>query len=379
MLLLYTQTADPIGNEIQDNLVFTQGGFGQGLYWLAKEHMPADIAPDFVEALKTSIIFMDMVQFLDGTYISLRETDRPTSNFYDLDPEIDEKGNVKFKGESKLRRLIFITQSHERGTHFSPYASLPSHSVSRIADYIFIQAPKNRNKQLQLESYVSDIAHETAHAYYFIKNKISAAVDVKDAIKKGIDDEVATRRVEEAVLEQIRVAGRLPPVAENQTERQATDAKEGGSKRADVERSLISVPPSVTYLEHFYLEYYLKKVRKDTDNETLPKIRKKIEKMKIEPLRLYPRADIFDYGESLDFRSYLQPSPADFDADLSKNPDYALLYYTRRVFSYDWKEFKALNLSGKIYFDQKEEIVLRHLRFLEELEAVTYTPRDDDG
>jgi len=225
----------------------SQGQFGKALAGFAKIAYVSDAV---IRLLRRSKTFASMVRTLDQKYLWIDSGLLPEGG-WSIDWDADENGVLR-KGPYQGRRVLSIVYSLG-GSYFSPAGDSRTAAYDTIAiDRAPSQAP-SLGKPVTLKEngeWIERIAHETAHAFRHVLGLRRAGKTAVERINGGIDDEIATRKVEGQVVGELRK--QFPKFAPYQP-------TTGRLERWAVERDLVTVNLlRRTYLEHFVLNERLR-------------------------------------------------------------------------------------------------------------------------
>jgi hypothetical protein len=293
------------------NVAVSKGEFGRALRGLG-------IPNAVVKLLKLSPTFRKMIATLDKRYVYIWNP--AETQHRRLLPQTSADGLVT-SGTFKGRRIINVQES-QTGSTFEPYTSPDNPGYY---DLISIKKPAASETGEWLEV----IAHETAHAFHAVNPPApSSAKGAADRIRAAVAEEIATRRIEAAVLSEIlktasgrrTLAGFAPST--------------GSSIRRVVERDFFPSPLRRTYLEHFVLIELLRQAieRENLTDHELEAKNKEISRI---PIR--------------GWRTRKFPS------------DYSKIRFWMRVIDFRWRRAMQLHRPGTVEFARlKEQILQEH-------------------
>ena len=219
----------------QNQVVVSNGEFGNALALFARNAGLPNAVPWL---LKQSAAFNGIVKALDGKYVHLDGSTVPVSWGSDWSPDAD---GVLTKGPQVGRRMVLVRISVQ-GTSFAPWASP---DASHSADTILIETPSSRLSEFDRRGlWLERIVHESIHAHRHVLGLRRSGSNPAARIRAAIDDEIATRTEEGAIVNDLRTRfpnfGRYQPTT-------------GSVVPAEVERDFFSSALRLSYLEHFVL------------------------------------------------------------------------------------------------------------------------------
>ncbi|RZU76727.1 D-alanyl-D-alanine carboxypeptidase-like protein [Micromonospora kangleipakensis] len=249
-------SAEPSGN-----IAVSTGEFGKAL----KAYARLTGVPDSViRLLKQSTTYKSIVKVLDEKYIA-GVVGSEVNKFQNGD-------GVFTAGTHQGRRRVYVLESLH-GSQFSPFGSPDNYLAG---DIIFIERPDGTGdptQQVSLQAkgqWLESIAHESIHAARLVQGRRRAGATPTARITAGIDDEIATRKMERQIVDELR--GKFKEFAKFQP-------TTGSFERSSVERDFFPGEQRRTYLEHFVLAELLNSGRQQLSQsqiaayqELVPKI-----------------------------------------------------------------------------------------------------------
>jgi hypothetical protein len=306
-------------------LKVTSGALGKALEVFTNQWSVPDRA---IFLLQKSPTFMRLASVVDANYVWRGDS-------YKVDPtgESGPDGRL-LKGPYKGRRELFDVLHGP--AEFEPFQAAPEPGYVKVSgDVIRIQST-------DVPGFISEVAHETAHAAQLVGASAPPPTTVQDEVNAAIRDEVGARTSEAKVLSELPGA-----------DIKAQAAKVGTRVPAEVERD-ISPAFGLTYVENAFFASRLREAQtKDglTDDEA-SQVRDKVEtEFKGKTL---PKS-------GLHFKPNLSAS------GIYELSDYGDIWFNRRLAQEEWKQFaQNHNPTDADYAAQKENLVQDHAkRFFE--------------
>ncbi len=306
-------------------LKVTSGALGKALEVFTNQWKVPDRA---IVLLQRSPTFMKLAAVVDSNYVWRGDS-------YKIDPlgESGPDGRL-IKGRYKGRRELFDVILGK--AEFEPFQAPPEPGHSKLSGDVI------RIESTDIPGFISEIAHETAHAAQLVGASAPPPRTIVDEVNAAIKDEVGARTAEAKVLSEI--PGR---------DVKAQAAKVGTRVPAEVERD-VSPAFGLTYVENAFFGARLREAQtKDgiTDQDA-ERIREGIEKK--------------FQGKTLP-KPELQFKPNVGASGLYELSDYGEIWFNRRLAQAEWKEFDQNHSpSHSDYAAEKEKLVQDHAkRFFE--------------
>lgn len=297
-------------------LKVSSGTFGE----LLEDFTHGSINDDTVKLLAKSAGFMALVKILDQHYIS-------TLDAHVLKWERKEIGTVISDDTGKITK----GPAEAMGKHFlrielGPGRFLPlgAQDNNTGVDSIFVRADTPAH-------FIQDLSHEATHAARHVSGAVPEPKDLADAVKLGIEDEIAARTSEAQII------AKMPKAIRN-----AADPT-GSIKRPEIERDL-SPGFNLTYLELFFFGFEMQNARKTeqlTDDE-VKQMQAKADKGQAIVLR--PPGDVSD------------------PHSIFKHSDFGDLLVARKTCQNDWIKFSDSHTdpSDPNFAKDKDALLQKH-------------------
>jgi hypothetical protein len=313
----------------------TWGEFGKALVRFAGiGHVPNAVS----WFLQHSPTYLLIIQALDAKYLHFNSGQGlPTSWSTDWEPDAD---GVFTKGPHINRRMLSIELS-SFGSFFQPFSN-PENFLP--FDVIFLQKPPSQSPDPTIPVTVKEwgewiemIAHESVHAWRHILGKRRAGKTAADRIRAGIDDEIATRKWEGKIVNELRNQfGNFRPY----------QPQTGSILPWAVERDIFPGQLRRSYLEHFVLSERLHEARRQLSDDDVKKYDNFVKQIDLSkrPLNSYLAASpqfVHPRGKKGEVSRFQQ--------------DYPNLLLALRVIDLRWQSVKSLVQEGDLYRDAELE------------------------
>jgi hypothetical protein len=342
----------------QAQVVVSNGEFGNALALFARNAGLPNAVPWL---LTQSAAFNAIVQTLDGKYVHLDGPTVPVSWGIDWAPDAD---GVLTKGPHAGQRMVLVRVS-VGGTFFTPWAS-PDFTHS--ADTIVIETPSLGAAPLdQRGLWLERIVHESIHAHRHVTGLRRSGATPAQRISAAIDDEIATRQQEGAIVNDLRTRfpnfGRYQPTT-------------GSLVPAEVERDFFSGALRLSYLEHFVLGERLDAARRKLEAAFVPNKRSRTATDEISAYNAFvDRIPL----EKRPLASYLVPDPIftrpDRDQPARFLLDYPRIRLIRRVIDARWRSVPGIDRRNAHRDPDVEKMRQEHARlFFAGLASYTRLP-----
>jgi hypothetical protein len=320
--------------EREYDLPVTTGEFGNALARFAKiGHIPNAVT----WFLQRSPTYALIIKALDSKYLHLNRGGVPT--FWETDWAANDEG-VFTKGPHVNRRMISIELSFN-GSFFQPYRS-PGNPLS--ADVISLQKPPSQSPDPTTPTnfnewgqWIEIIAHESVHAWRHVLGKRRAGNTVADRVRSGIEDEIATRKWEGKIVNELR-----NQFANLRPYRPTT----GSIQPWAVERDIFPGKLIRNYLEHFALGERLYEARNQLSDVEVQKYDDFVKRIDLgkRPIASYLTAK----------PKFVNPRSKDKDVVSSFEQAYPNLLLALRVIDARWRSVKDLDRRD-LYRDRELE------------------------